>query len=45
MRAEPEDQGGVTVFLDTVPDADDIRDTWVLIVGAPGEVRFGPATN
>lgn len=45
MRAEPGDQGGVTVFLDTVPDADDIRDTWVLVIGAPGDARFGPATN
>lgn len=45
MRAEPADQGGVTVFIDTVPDADDIRDTWVLVIGAPGDARFGPATN
>lgn len=45
MRAEPEDRGGVTVFLDTLPDRDGLRDTWVLIIGAPGEARFGPATN
>jgi hypothetical protein len=45
MRAEPEDSGGVTVFLDTLPDADGIRDTWVLVLGAPGDARFGPATN
>ncbi|RXF73918.1 hypothetical protein [Hansschlegelia zhihuaiae] len=45
MRAEPEDRGGVTVFLDTLPDADGIRDTWVLIIGGPGEARFGPAMN
>jgi hypothetical protein len=45
MRAEPSDSGGVTVFLDTLPDSDGIRDTWVLIIGGPGEVRFGPATN
>lgn len=45
MRAEPGDQGGVTVFLDTVPDNDGLRDTWVLVLGAPGDARFGPATN
>jgi hypothetical protein len=38
-------QTGVTVFMDTLPDSDGMRDTWVLIVGAPGEARFGPATN
>lgn len=45
MRAEPEDRGGVTVFLDTLPDADGLRDTWVLVIGEPGDARFGPATN
>lgn len=45
MRAEPGDRGGVTVFLDTLPDSDGIRDTWVLILGEPGDARFGPATN
>ena len=45
FRAEPEDQGGVTVFLDTLPDEDGIRDTWVLVVGGPGDARFGPASN
>jgi hypothetical protein len=45
MRAEPGERGGVTVFLDTLPDADGIRDTWVLILGGPGEARFGPAMN
>ncbi|MFD1701735.1 hypothetical protein ACFSCV_01845 [Methylopila henanensis] len=45
VRAEPGPAGGVTMFLDTVPDRDGLRDTWVLIVGAPGEVRFGPAMN
>lgn len=44
IRAEP-GETGVTMFLDTPPDKDGIRDTWVLIVGAPGETRFGPATN
>lgn len=44
VRAEPGDTG-VTMFLDTVPDKDGLRDTWVLIVGAPGDVRFGPSTN
>ena len=44
VRAEQEETG-VTVFLDTVPDKDGMRDTWVLIIGAPGEMRFGPATN
>lgn len=45
FRAEPEDRGGVTVFLDTLPDADGLRDTWVLVLGGPGDARFGPATN
>lgn len=45
MRAEPEDSGGVTMFLDTVPDRDGLRDSWVLVVGGPGDARFGPATN
>lgn len=45
FRAEPEDSGGVTMFLDTIPDRDGLRDTWVLVIGAPGEARFGPATN
>ncbi|MDR4306953.1 hypothetical protein IHQ68_10015 [Chelatococcus sambhunathii] len=45
IRAEPEDKGGITVFLDTVPDNDGLRDTWVLVIGGPGDVRFGPATN
>ena len=45
FRAEPEDSGGVTMFLDTIPDRDGLRDTWVLVVGAQGEARFGPATN
>lgn len=45
MRAEPEDRGGVTVFIDTLRDADGLSDTWVLVIGAPGDARFGPATN
>ena len=45
IRAEPEEKGGITVFLDTVPDNDGLRDTWVLVIGDPGDVRFGPATN
>ena len=45
MRAEPEDRGGVTMFLDTLRDADGLSDTWVLVIGEPGEARFGPATN
>lgn len=45
MRAEPEDRGGVTMFLDTLRDADGLSDTWVLVIGAPGDARFGPATN
>ncbi|MFC7051339.1 hypothetical protein ACFQI3_01400 [Hansschlegelia quercus] len=44
IRAEPGDEG-VTVFLDTEPDKDGMRDTWVMVLGAPGDVRFGPATN
>jgi hypothetical protein len=44
VRAEPGDEG-VTVFLDTEPDKDGMRDTWVMVLGAPGDVRFGPATN
>ncbi|WP_020178553.1 hypothetical protein [Methylopila sp. M107] len=45
LRAEPEDSGGVTMFLDTIPDSDGLRDTWVLVIGDPGDARFGPATN
>lgn len=45
MRADPEDRGGVTVFIDTLRDADGLSDTWVLVIGGPGEARFGPATN
>jgi hypothetical protein len=44
VRAEPSDTG-LSMFLDTAPDKDGLRDTWVLIVGEPGETRFGPATN
>lgn len=44
VRAEASDTG-VTVFMDTSPDANGIRDTWVLIIGDPGDTRFGPATN
>ncbi|GLK69476.1 hypothetical protein [Hansschlegelia plantiphila] len=44
VRTEPGDEG-VTVFLDTVPDKDGMRDTWVMVIGEPGDVRFGPATN
>lgn len=44
VRAEPAD-AGVTVFLDTVPDKEGMRDTWVVVIGEPGDVRFGPATN
>lgn len=45
IRAERGSTGGVTLFLDTQPDRDGLRDTWVLILGAPGEIRFGPAMN
>lgn len=45
FRAEPAERDGVTVFLDTVPDGDGLRDTWVLVIGGPGDARFGPATN
>ncbi|MFC3693820.1 hypothetical protein [Chenggangzhangella methanolivorans] len=45
MRAEPEDRGGVTMFIDTLRDADGLSDTWVLVIGEPGDARFGPATN
>lgn len=45
VRAEPGQEGDVTVFLDTVPDKDGMRDTWVMVLGAPGDVRFGPSTN
>ncbi|MFD1331400.1 hypothetical protein ACFQ4O_05245 [Methylopila musalis] len=45
IRAEPGSTGGVTLFLDTQADRDGLRDTWVLILGAPGEIRFGPAMN
>jgi len=44
VRAEPADTG-VTVFLDTIPDKDGMRDTWVIVIGEPGDARFGPATN
>lgn len=44
IRAEQENDG-VSVFMDTIPDKDGMRDTWVLVIGAPGEIRFGPATN
>lgn len=44
VRAETED-GAMSVFMDTEPDKDGMRDTWVLIVGDPGDIRFGPATN
>lgn len=44
VRAEASDTG-VSVFMDTAPDKDGIRDTWVLIIGEPGDTRFGPATN
>lgn len=44
VRAET-GEDGVTVFLDTEPDKDGMRDTWVMVLGGPGDVRFGPATN
>jgi hypothetical protein len=33
------------VYFDTPEDAQGFRETFVLIVGAPGDARFGPATN
>jgi hypothetical protein len=37
--------GEASVFLDTRPDTQGIRESYVLIVSGPGSVRFGPATN
>jgi hypothetical protein len=34
-----------SVFLDTLPKEDGLRDTYVLIIQQPGQFRFGPATN
>jgi hypothetical protein len=33
------------VYFDTPEDAQGFRETFVLIVGQPGDARFGPATN
>lgn len=34
-----------SVYFDTLPDAQGFRETFVLMLGFPGEARFGPATN
>lgn len=38
-------ENDASVFLDTLPKSDGLRDTYVLLVQGPGEFRFGPATN
>jgi hypothetical protein len=42
VEAGDEDSG---VYFDTPEDAQGFRETYVLIIGRPGEARFGPATN
>lgn len=34
-----------SVFLDTLPKGNGLRDTFVLLVQGPGEFKFGPPTN
>jgi hypothetical protein len=38
-------ENDASVFLDTRVDAQGFRETYVLVVGSPGSVRFGRATN
>jgi hypothetical protein len=38
-------ENDASVFLDTLPGADGLKDTFVLRVRTPGDFRFGPATN
>lgn len=38
-------ENDASVFLDTLPGADGLKDTYVLRVRTPGDFRFGPATN
>jgi hypothetical protein len=38
-------ENDASVFLDTLPGNDGLRDTYVLLVQTPGQFRFGPATN
>jgi hypothetical protein len=38
-------ENDASVFLDTLPGADGLKDTFVLHVRTPGDFRFGPATN
>lgn len=42
VEAGDEDSG---VYFDTPEDSQGFRETYVLIIGRPGEARFGPATN
>lgn len=44
MRVEA-DENDAEVVMDTVPGADGLRQTYVLLIGEPSNVRFGPATN
>ncbi|MGQ4272651.1 hypothetical protein [Terrihabitans sp. B22-R8] len=44
VRSETGDDESAAYF-DTPEDNEGFRETFVLIVGAPGQARFGPATN
>ncbi|MDX6807601.1 hypothetical protein [Terrihabitans rhizophilus] len=44
VRSETGDEESA-VYFDTPQDEQGFRETFVLIVGAPGTARFGPATN
>jgi hypothetical protein len=44
VRSETGDEESA-VYFDTPQDDQGFRETFVLIVGAPGSARFGPATN
>lgn len=42
IETGPEDS---SVYFDTPPDRQGMRETYVLVIGQPGDARFGPATN
>ena len=39
------DADGTVLYMDAPEDEQGFQETYVLIIGAPGEARFGPATN